>query len=246
MVDVHVVKCNHLHDASNNVALHEIVRPGITNISPFVALVVQLLYKFATWCNCLEVAFKNCSCMLKLMLNLIVVEIYRIYPKLIKEKRKMSTCNQSDLQTLGSQPVITTKNLPDHWTRFTSFSGFLPAQPFTKSSNKMLVDHERQKAVENWVMNIKIKLHKPLEFQKNMVQTICLRLVSPLCHVLWGGGGCSPFSLQRHSSPIILEANANRCMRWRSGIGELKSIPLKNNPRPQSRPSISVIGRVFF
>ena len=87
MVDVHVVKCNHLHDASNNVALHEIVRPGITNISPFIALVVPLLYKFATWCNCLEVAFKNCSCMLKLMLlKLIVVEIYGIYPKINKGK----------------------------------------------------------------------------------------------------------------------------------------------------------------
>ena len=39
--------------------------------------------------------------------------IYRIYPNLIKENRRMSTCNWLDLQTLGSQPVMP-KNLPDH------------------------------------------------------------------------------------------------------------------------------------
>ena len=27
----------------------------------------------------------------------------------------MSTCNQLDLQTLGSQPMVMPKNLPDHW-----------------------------------------------------------------------------------------------------------------------------------
>ena len=27
----------------------------------------------------------------------------------------MSTCNGLDLQTLGSQPMIMPKNLPDHW-----------------------------------------------------------------------------------------------------------------------------------
>ena len=40
--------------------------------------------------------------------------IYKIYPNLIKENQRMSTCNQLDLQTLGSQPVMP-KNLPDHW-----------------------------------------------------------------------------------------------------------------------------------
>ena len=41
-------------------------------------------------------------------------EIYRIYPNLIKENWRMSTCNRLDLQTLGSRPVIVPKNLPDH------------------------------------------------------------------------------------------------------------------------------------
>ena len=41
--------------------------------------------------------------------------IYRIYPNLIKEIRRMSTCNRLDLQTLGSQPIMP-KNLPDHWS----------------------------------------------------------------------------------------------------------------------------------
>ena len=37
--------------------------------------------------------------------------VYRIYPNLIKEHRRMSTCNWLDLQTLGSQPIMP-KNLP--------------------------------------------------------------------------------------------------------------------------------------
>ena len=37
--------------------------------------------------------------------------IYRIYPNLIKENRRISTCNRLDLQTLGSQPVVMPKNL---------------------------------------------------------------------------------------------------------------------------------------
>ena len=40
--------------------------------------------------------------------------IYGIYPNLIQENWRMSTCNRLDLQTLGSQPAIP-KNLPDHW-----------------------------------------------------------------------------------------------------------------------------------
>jgi hypothetical protein len=40
--------------------------------------------------------------------------IYRIYPNLIKENRRMSTCNRLDLQTLGSQPVMP-KNLSHRW-----------------------------------------------------------------------------------------------------------------------------------
>ena len=39
--------------------------------------------------------------------------IYRIYPNIIKENRRISTCNRLDLQTLGSQ-LIMLKNLPDH------------------------------------------------------------------------------------------------------------------------------------
>ena len=39
---------------------------------------------------------------------------YRIYPNLMKENRRMLTCNRLDLQTLGSQPIMP-KNLPGHW-----------------------------------------------------------------------------------------------------------------------------------
>ena len=39
---------------------------------------------------------------------------YKIYPNLIKENRRISTCNRLELQTLGFQPVKP-KNLPDHW-----------------------------------------------------------------------------------------------------------------------------------
>jgi hypothetical protein len=41
--------------------------------------------------------------------------IHRIYPNSMKDNQRMSTtCNQLDLQTLGSQPMIMPKNLPDH------------------------------------------------------------------------------------------------------------------------------------
>ena len=41
--------------------------------------------------------------------------IYRVYPNLIKENRRMSTRNRFDLQTLASQLVMP-KNLPNHWS----------------------------------------------------------------------------------------------------------------------------------
>ena len=37
--------------------------------------------------------------------------IYRMYPNLMKENRRISTCNQLDLQTLGSQ-LVKSKNSP--------------------------------------------------------------------------------------------------------------------------------------
>ena len=40
----------------------------------------------------------------------------RIYPTLMKENRRMSTCNRLDLQTLGSQPIMS-KNLPHHCSK---------------------------------------------------------------------------------------------------------------------------------
>jgi hypothetical protein len=48
--------------------------------------------------------------------------IYRIYPNLIKENRRMSTCNRLDLQILGSQPIVP-KNLPDHCLQYIFNSG---------------------------------------------------------------------------------------------------------------------------
>ena len=42
--------------------------------------------------------------------------IYRMYPNLMKENQRMSTCNQLDLQTLGSQLVMP-KNLLGHCSR---------------------------------------------------------------------------------------------------------------------------------
>jgi hypothetical protein len=40
---------------------------------------------------------------------------YRIYPNFIKEYRRMSTCNRSNSQTLGSQRIMP-KNLTNHCT----------------------------------------------------------------------------------------------------------------------------------
>ena len=43
---------------------------------------------------------------------IILEGVYRLYPSLIKENRRMSLCNRLDLQTLGSQTVMMPKNLP--------------------------------------------------------------------------------------------------------------------------------------
>ena len=59
--------------------------------------------------------------------------IYRIYPNIIKENRRMPTCNQLDLQTLGSQPVMR-KNLPDH--RYEARHGKELNEDFISSSIK--------------------------------------------------------------------------------------------------------------
>jgi hypothetical protein len=61
-------------------------------------------------------------------LPVILRGIYRIYPHLTKENRRMSTCNRLDLQTLGSQPVMP-KILPDHWTTLHHHFGMAFAWP---------------------------------------------------------------------------------------------------------------------
>jgi hypothetical protein len=38
--------------------------------------------------------------------------MHRICPNLMKENRRMSTCNRLDLQTLGSQPIICAQKYP--------------------------------------------------------------------------------------------------------------------------------------
>jgi hypothetical protein len=43
--------------------------------------------------------------------------IWRIYLKLRKKKRTMSTCNQLDFETLGSQPIVP-KNLPGYCSKW--------------------------------------------------------------------------------------------------------------------------------
>ena len=68
--------------------------------------------------------------------------IYRIYPNLIKEYRRMSTCNRLDLQTLGSQPATMLKNLTDHCSVVYSYIG------------------------ENW----QLVTNEPVEFEKKPVE----------------------------------------------------------------------------
>ena len=54
--------------------------------------------------------------------------IYRIkYPNSIKENWRMLTCNRLNLQTLGSQPVIMSKNLPNCWSGYMLTSSSLDA-----------------------------------------------------------------------------------------------------------------------
>ena len=64
-------------------------------------------------------------------------EIYTIYPNLIKEIRRMWTCNRLDLQTLGSQPVMPKNEHKLPWPIYTRldiwwirrFLGGFPVRP---------------------------------------------------------------------------------------------------------------------
>jgi len=47
-------------------------------------------------------------------LSIILEEFIDYTPLLIRENWRMSTCNRLDLQTLGSQPIMS-KKFPDHW-----------------------------------------------------------------------------------------------------------------------------------
>ena len=48
-----------------------------------------------------------------------------MYPDLIKQNRRMSTCNRLDLQTLGSRPVVP-KTLPNQCT--------IPCDPLSRQA----------------------------------------------------------------------------------------------------------------
>ena len=50
-------------------------------------------------------------------LRIILEKFSKIFLKLIKKNRKMSTYNRLDLETLGSRPNMP-KNLPGHWPEF--------------------------------------------------------------------------------------------------------------------------------
>ena len=55
-----------------------------------------------------------------------IVHACTVHPNLIKENRRMWTCNRLDLQSLGSQPVIMPKNLPDNCLETLGFRPIMP------------------------------------------------------------------------------------------------------------------------
>ena len=66
--------------------------------------------------------------------------IYRKYPTFIKENWRMSTCSRLDLQTLGSQPIIMSKNLPDQWLHMHWHATFACPMWFTKKISIKILD----------------------------------------------------------------------------------------------------------
>ena len=71
--------------------------------------------------------------------------IYRIYPNFIKENRRMSTCTQLDLQTLGSQPIMP-KNPPNRWSNlsklfFVGYKANLSSKNVCRFVNQFGVDN---------------------------------------------------------------------------------------------------------
>ena len=79
----------------------------------------------------------------------------RIYPNLIKENRMMSTCNQLDLQKLGSQLIIS-KNLPNHCFIVTFSCSNFYKMHFCKvigslTRCKLNMDQEERPCIQKWI-----------------------------------------------------------------------------------------------
>ena len=95
-------------------------------------------------------------------LPIIVEEFYRIFPNLIKENWRMSTCNQLDLQTLGSQPVMP-KNSPNHSFHLPTFLDHIKPRDTWNQSHRP------------WVNEFGHNIwwgRSPLEFEENFLLMI--------------------------------------------------------------------------
>ena len=76
----------------------------------------------------------------------------------------MWTCNRPDLQTLGSQPVIMPKNLPDHWSKSDVFS---KSKPRNGESTQPLVTDEP------------VEFEKPVEVTSRLQEKLPIILEEP-------------------------------------------------------------------
>ena len=63
----------------------------------------------------------------------------------MKKSRKLSTCNQLDLETVGSQPILGS-NLPEHWEELCHYIFKCYTTEFSKSPRKVLKNDRATKS----------------------------------------------------------------------------------------------------
>ena len=112
----------------------------------------------------------------------------------------MSTCNQLDLQTLGSQPMVMPKNLPDHCLEYSESANDI------KSTRLVSWLHSLQENKDEKIEASPTGMRQNFSHQRNSMQLMI-------------GSGRVPGKISPQLAMMCFEAGLHVCTRgtWRDG-----------------------------
>ena len=141
--------------------------------------------------------------------------IYRIYPNLIKETRRKSTCNRLDLQTLGSQPVVMPKNLPDHCLAMIGENRQLVRNEPVEFERQLIEVQDCRETTDHfrWIYRIHPNLIK-----ENRRMSTCNHRLD------WGTLGSQPVVIPAQKSPRPLLLRTSSFSPWAGDVKEVGPI----------------------